>query len=341
MLAFPNTIENIMKYPKVLPFALLISTAGTVSAIQASNLLTNPSPSAPPPSIASVAGWRYVGCWSDRENDRTLIGAKWTGVLTPGRCAMICKGYRYFALESGFVLPWSTVSLSLQIGSPKTLSRDSRAPPYEANRKVLTQGNTTVISEFFPVGTVICASRLIGSRCYCGNTVAHESFRMADHVCANVCSGTQQSVCGGHYALSLYAADKFAMTASLTTILVSSNATTNLSSPNPTKTPSPPPAPVVLRVPGWKYRGCYTDNPSDRTLTSKSWRGYITPKTCADICKGYRYFGLEYSVRNFGVRVSSVERDVESRDMSWECSHSRCVSKLVIPFKEARLTPKS
>lgn len=137
--------------------------------------------------------------------------------------------------------------------------------------------------------------RLIGNRCYCGNTVAEASIPVPTFFCANVCSGNQQSVCGGSHVLSLYEVDKFTLTASPATLLISPNATTNSSNTNPTKPPTPPAPPVVVRVPGWVYKGCYTDSPSDRTLISKKWKGYVTPEKCAEICKGYQFFGLEYS----------------------------------------------
>ena len=47
------------------------------------------------------------------------------------------------------------------------------------------------------------------------------------------------------------------------------------------------------------------------------------------------------SVRIFRVRVSPSNLNIESRVMSWECSTSRCVSKLSIPPQTTKLTPNS
>ena len=74
-----------------------------------------------------------------------------------------------------------------------------------------------------------------------------------------------------------------------------SDPTTNSSNPAPPKPSTPPESPVVVKVPGWTYRGCWSDNPLDRTLAVKKWRGYVTPEQCARRCKGYHFFGLEYS----------------------------------------------
>lgn len=51
--------------------------------------------------MVTVPGWTYRGCFTDREDSRTLTGKKWTGELTPGRCLSLCSGWKYFALESG------------------------------------------------------------------------------------------------------------------------------------------------------------------------------------------------------------------------------------------------
>lgn len=74
-----------------------------------------------------------------------------------------------------------------------------------------------------------------------------------------------------------------------------SDPTANSSNPTAPKPSTPPEGPVVVKVPGWTYRGCWSDNPLDRTLISKRSKGYITPEECARRCKGYHFFGLEYS----------------------------------------------
>ena len=143
----------------------------------------------------------------------------------------------------------------------------------------------------------LVATQLIGNRCYCGNSVASPSVPVPDFYCGNVCSGDKQSVCGGRAVLSLYEVDYFDSTASLSTLILVPNSTTKSTNLAPPRPPAPQPSgpPKIVSVPGWTYRGCWTDNPYDRTLISKRWKGYITPESCAKICKGFQYFGLEYS----------------------------------------------
>lgn len=68
--------------------------------------------------------------------------------------------------------------------------------------------------------------------------------------------------------------------------------TLNATAPNPT----PSPRAHIASVPGWAYKGCYTDSVTHRALEEKRWRGrWLTVQRCADVCKGYKYFGVEYS----------------------------------------------
>ena len=92
-------IEIMMNYPRALTSAFLIFTISTVSALQALSLPTNSALSGLP-TIVTVLGWTYRGCYTDSADSRTLTGENWTGSLTPSRCASICSGYRYLALES-------------------------------------------------------------------------------------------------------------------------------------------------------------------------------------------------------------------------------------------------
>ena len=94
---------------------------------------------------------------------------------------------------------------------------------------------------------------------------------------------------------SLYEADDLGSTASPTTLLISSNSTANSPKPALPNLPTPSGPAVVVQVEGWTYLGCYTDNPRRRTLISKLKKGNMTPQSCAVICQGYQYFGLEYS----------------------------------------------
>lgn len=42
------------------------------------------------------------------------------------------------------------------------------------------------------------------SRCYCGNTISHESQQVPENVCSRICMGNFQAFCGGSNALTMY-----------------------------------------------------------------------------------------------------------------------------------------
>lgn len=46
-------------------------------------------------------------------------------------------------------------------------------------------------------------------RCYCGNTLAHESVSLPDNYCTWSCMGDIQQICGGKNTLSLYEVGHF------------------------------------------------------------------------------------------------------------------------------------
>ena len=89
-----------MKRFTVIIFAFPTFIESTFSALQSLKPPTNPAlPDLP--IVVTVTGWDYQGCYTDHVDSRTLTGNKWTGHLTPGRCADFCSEYRYYALESG------------------------------------------------------------------------------------------------------------------------------------------------------------------------------------------------------------------------------------------------
>lgn len=77
-----------------------------------------------------------------------------------------------------------------------------------------------------------------------------------------------------------------------TSTVSNSTSSANLSSPKPA---SPSTSAHIVSVPGWTYQGCWTDSVDDRTLIARRWRGKLKVQDCAKICRGYRFFGVEYS----------------------------------------------
>ena len=69
-----------------------------------SNTSTNSSNAPPPtpPTIDTVKGWKYIGCYGDNIKDRILVGYAFRDTrMTVQRCARICggKNYHFFGVE--------------------------------------------------------------------------------------------------------------------------------------------------------------------------------------------------------------------------------------------------
>ncbi|KAJ4350376.1 uncharacterized protein N0V89_008997 [Didymosphaeria variabile] len=100
--------------------------------------------------------------------------------------------------------------------------------------------------------------------CYCGNTLDSASTQQPATDCNMPCSGTSTQLCGGPSRLSLY-----------TNLLYSQ--------------PSNP------QIPGYDYKGCYSEGTTTRALLGASFsEADMTVQTCASLCQGTAYFGLEY-----------------------------------------------
>jgi hypothetical protein len=103
------------------------------------------------------------------------------------------------------------------------------------------------------------------------------------------CIGNAKETCGGSNGLSLYELTS-AYNFSLTATTSSQTASSTISSSTTTSA-----TPTASGISGYSYVACWTDNPSDRTLSALSEVNYaLTLEMCASFCSGYTYFGVEY-----------------------------------------------
>ena len=125
-----------MKRLRVIILDFLIFVTSIVSAVQSLNLPTSPvTPESP--TLVTVPGWTYRGCYTDPVDSRTFKGKNWTGTLTPGRCANLCSGWKYFALESGNQLVISHLAIVMcdtwltRIDAPVETVSFLQTPPFQ------------------------------------------------------------------------------------------------------------------------------------------------------------------------------------------------------------------
>ncbi|KAK0747330.1 WSC domain-containing protein, partial [Apiosordaria backusii] len=105
-----------------------------------------------------------------------------------------------------------------------------------------------------------------GSQCFCGTSLADATEKRPEEECGMKCAGSKCQKCGDADRINVYWTGK-------DTVAV-----------------EPP------LVGDFKYQSCWTDDKDDRSLTGgKHQRPDLTVEACAEICKDFRYFGLESS----------------------------------------------
>ncbi|KAI4181434.1 MAG: hypothetical protein L6R41_006629 [Letrouitia leprolyta] len=129
------------------------------------------------------------------------------------------------------------------------------------------------------------------SECFCGNTIAAGAVPATDNGCTLACSGNSSEICGGANRLNFYKRDKSVTSTSATG---STSQTSTGTSTTATATASTPA--IVQRVGTYTYQACYSEGTNGRALgATYVANSSVTVEVCAAFCKGYTYFGVEYS----------------------------------------------
>jgi hypothetical protein len=105
------------------------------------------------------------------------------------------------------------------------------------------------------------------TECYCGTYPRGDAISISDAQCNMPCGEDPSEMCGAGSRLSVYAYSNYT-------------------------------APVIPTIPGYTYKGCYTEPSNTRALGSASYVDYdgMTVEMCQSFCsgKGYSMFGIEY-----------------------------------------------
>ena len=103
------------------------------------------------------------------------------------------------------------------------------------------------------------------TECYCGNDLDATSTSQSLQDCNMPCGGNSSQSCGGPYRISLYNNSQYS-------------------------------APKNPNITGYEYQGCYSEGLNTRALVGKSFNeADMTVESCATLCTGAPYFGVEYS----------------------------------------------
>jgi hypothetical protein len=108
---------------------------------------------------------------------------------------------------------------------------------------------------------VVNTNQKPGNECYCSSTPPSSGSSLVPNQkdCSTPCTGNTASACGGGYRLSVYAQK----------------------------------LPITSPVSGFGYLGCFVDSSARILGVLKSTSDSLTEAKCANLCKGYKYFGLE------------------------------------------------
>jgi hypothetical protein len=136
-------------------------------------------------------------------------------------------------------------------------------------------------------------------QCFCGKTLDNGAKKVAAADCSSVCPGGGLKTCGGNYRLSVYAVGE----------------------------PRAAPARAVDRAGACRSVGCHTDAVQKRVLADRIpiANTSVSVQTCADVCRGYPYFGVEYGgeVRALAEVFLWGWRLTARTVLLWQ--HARCV----------------
>lgn len=297
------------------PCAANPNGAETCGAGDRLNLYQNVNPSAPLPATLSSA--TSLGCFVDSGNrvfPNKIISAN---DMTAAKCAQNCAGYSYFGTEWSSECycgntapvdpaPASECNMACSGNADELCGGGMRLNAYKVE-PTTTAGPAAPAA---PVATVLgyayqgcytdnVPQRVLSGRvstdpamtlemcatfcknggyswfgveynfeCYCGTALDSRSTKEPESACNAKCSGDASQMCGGANHMNAYMEPNFVV-------------------------PSQQSKPLLN---GFQYRSCWTDNVIDRSLKDVDYRtDDMTVEKCADRCKEYAFFGLEYA----------------------------------------------
>jgi hypothetical protein len=239
------------------------------------------------PVSPSIAGYNYLGCYSEGSAGRALIdSATASDAMTVQACATFCNGATYFGVEYGAEC---YCGAQLQTGSTLQPSDDC---------SMLCAGNSTQ---------------------FCGAGNRLNMYQKAVSSSSSTLSSSTSTVVSSS---SVSSSTPTPTTSSSSVVSTSSTTTTpssSSSSSSSTTSSVPTPTPSGPSLAGYTYSGCYVDSVASRLLSGKSSSSSSqTYANCASYCDGYQYFGVEYGGECYCADKFSSSATVEQRADS-EC----------------------
>jgi hypothetical protein len=272
----------------------------------------------PIPVSARAAAFTRSGCYTDTDAGNRALSGDFKGddTMTVEMCAEYCSAYQFFGIEYGrecycgnernansVSAPDTDCNFACPGDATETCGAGSRLEIYINNGYTAPEPTVPDVGAPYLGCFVDNAARVLPDRiiseddmtaakcaancdgylyfgtqwsreCYCGNDEPTEAAPASD--CNMPCSGDATEICGAGMRLTVY---------------------------GPVGTTTPP---VVVEptnpaaVGDYDYDGCYTDSIALRVLSGQTISSDdMTLASCASICAGYAYFGVEYGIQCF------------------------------------------
>jgi len=236
--------------------------------------------------------FNYIGCYGDQQaRDLSFLAAGGSSTMTIENCAYLCSGYTYFGVQNGNQCfcgnSYGTYGTSTGCNtacagnSGENCGGGWANSIYQAGYRSLGCYSDAQARDLSYLATgasstltvencaQMCSGYLFfgvqdGNQCFCGNN--YGNFGLSNG-CNMACAGNPSQNCGGPWANSVYQQGS--------------------------QTPVPS---VSVTV----FIGCYTDGQSrDLPIIASGGSSTMTVETCAQMCTGYKYFGVQNSDQCF------------------------------------------
>jgi len=186
--------------------------------------------------------------------------------------------------------------------------KDSTAKRIEPNNFInQTSNENGLCQETCKKGNWAFAGTEYNWECWCGNFIPDDSLLSDNSLCTSQCSGDQTQVCGGlgGYASFYYDVTRYDPVTKAFDGIVGKG------------------IPHIVQSAGnFTYQGCYSEATSGRALSQSSISSVnVNVQFCANYCKAYTYFGVEYGRECYcGNTLAATSTKKPDTDCSMFCA---------------------
>ncbi|MCJ1308234.1 hypothetical protein MMC25_001887 [Agyrium rufum] len=188
--------------------------------------------------------------------------------------------------------------------------------------------SSTSTSTSAPVSSTTSTSTAVTSTTSTSTTVSSTSLTstaISSTSSTSAAPSSTTSSTASSTTLSTATSSSAASSTTLSTMTTTSTSSTTTAAASTTTNPvtsTAPPAAPKPTLANYNYQGCFTDTVSQRILSGQSSASQsMTYKSCASFCKGYTYFGVEYSTECYcGNTFTSPMSSNPETDCSNKCA---------------------